>query len=92
MNKSFSSWSVLPQGVPQGSILGSILINIYLNDLYYFFALCDVLSFADDTAPYVCGKGLDFDLTKSEEHSIIAIKWFENNYIKMNSDKYDPFI
>ena len=40
----------------------------------------------DDTIPYVCGKKPEFVLTKLEEHSIIAIEWFENNYMKMNSD------
>ena len=39
-----------------------------------------------------CGKNLDFVLTKLEEHSIIAIECFENNYMKMNSDKCHLFI
>ena len=48
---------------------------------------CDVCNFADDTAPYVCDKNFEFVLTKLENHSDIAIKWFEDNYTKMNSDK-----
>ena len=36
--------------------------------------------------PYVCGKNLDVVLAESEEHCIIAIEWFDNNYMKMNSD------
>ena len=50
INKSFSSWSVLLQGVPQGSVLGPIFINIYLNDIFHFLC-CDVCKFADDTTP-----------------------------------------
>ena len=46
----------------------------------------------DDTTSYVCNKNLYFFLTKLEEHSIIAIEWFENNYMKMNADKRHLFI
>ena len=41
---------------------------------------------------YFCGKNLDFVLTKLDEHSIMAIEWFENNYMKMNSVKCHLFI
>ena len=91
INKSFSSWSALLQWVLQGSVLGPILLNIYLNDLFYFLR-CDICNFADDTTPPVCGKNLDFVLTKSEEHYIIAIEWFQNNYMNTTSDKYHLFI
>ena len=53
------------KGVPQRSVLGPILLNIYLNNLFYFL-LCDVCNFADDTTPYACDKNLEFVLTKLE--------------------------
>ena len=52
----------------------------------------DVCNFADDTTPYVFEKNLEFVPSKLENHSDIAIKWFEDTYMKMNSDKCDLFI
>ena len=52
----------------------------------------DAYNFADGTTPYVCGKNLDFVGTKLEEYSIITIKSFENNYMKMDSAKCYLFI
>ena len=37
--------------------------------------------------PMFAIKNLEFVLLKLEEQSNIAINWFENNYMKMNSDK-----
>ena len=91
INKSFSSGSALLQGMPQGSDLRQILFSSYLNDLFYLLR-CDVCNFADDTTLYVCSKNLDFVFIELEEHSIIAIERFENNYMKMNSDKCHLFI
>ena len=41
---------------------------------------------------YVGGKNLDFVLTKLEKSSIITTELFENNYMKMISDKCHLFI
>ena len=68
-----------------------MLFNIYLDDLFYILS-CDVCNFADDTTPYVCDKNFEFVLTKLENHFDIPINWFEDNYMKMNSDKCHLFI
>ena len=90
INKSFSSWSTLLQEVPQEFVLGPILFNIYLNDFFYFLFF-DICNFEDDTTPYVCNKSLAFVRAKLEEHSNIAMKWFKNKNMKMNSGKFHFF-
>ena len=87
INTTVSSWTELLQGVPQGSVLGAILFNIYINDLFFLLKDTDVCNFADDTTPYVCDESLENVLTKLEHDSLLAITWFENNYMKMNAEK-----
>ena len=72
--------------MPQESVLGPLLLNIYLNDLFFFLD-CNVCNFEDDTISFVCNENLDFVLGELERNSNIAIDWFQNDYMKMNSDK-----
>ena len=68
------------------------MFNIYINDRFYFFYLCDICNFADDTTPYVCNSSLGFVLEKMEEYSTLFIKWFEINEMRMNVEKCQKFI
>ena len=74
INKSFSSWAELVQGVPQGSVLGPLLFNIYLNDLFYLAESTEVCNFADDTTFFACDKDLKTLISTLEHDSHLAIE------------------
>ena len=82
INPTFSSWTLLLQGVPQGSVLiPCCLIFTSLNENY-------ICNFADDTTPYVCDSNLKSVLEKLEHNPELAISWFQMNYMKLNTDKF----
>ena len=88
IDKSFSSSSALLKGVPQGSVLGPILFNIYLIITIHN----KICNFADDTTPYVCDKNLNFVMQQLDQQSNIALRWFEDNNMKMNDSKCHLFV
>ena len=87
INNTFSSWSNLLMGVPQGSVLGPLLFNIYLNDLFWVNEFTDVCNLADDTTFYSSDVELKTLIRNLEHDSLLAIEWFEANYMKLNTDK-----
>ena len=87
INTSFSSWYELLVGVPQGSVLGPLLFNIYLNDLFFINENTNVCNYADDTTLHTSDQSLQVVLDHLENDSLLAIKWFEDNYMKLNPDK-----
>ena len=86
INDTFSTWSALEPGVPQRSVLGPVLLSIYLDDLFFTLSSVNVCNFADDTTSFVCDLNLEVVLAQ------LVIAWFQNNYMKLNTDKCHLFV
>ena len=87
IDTTFSTWTDLITGVPQESVLGPLPLNIYLNDPLFILWDVNICNFADDTTFFVWNVALKSVLDKLEGNSELAIFWFENNYMKLNTDK-----
>ena len=87
INNSLSDWADITSGVPQGSILGPLLFNIYINDIFYFVKNSNLANYADDNTPYTVENTIDSLLQCLGEDSSVLMKWFKDNFLKLNPDK-----
>ena len=87
VNNHFSSWSDLKSGIPQGSIIGPLLFNIYINDIFFTVNESNLTNYADDNTPYAIDANIDTIIENLIKDTSILIKWFGDNYFKMNTEK-----
>ena len=85
INDGYSSWKLMFYSVPQGSILGPSSFNIHLCDMFYL--LEDFASYADDITIYTVNAKKESIISALETSSSLLFGWFNNNFMKANSDK-----
>ena len=61
--------------------------NVLTCDSFFFLKDIGICNFADDTTTYISDESLENVLKSLEKNSMLAIRWFENNYMKLNTDK-----
>ena len=92
INNVFSTFQVLLSGVPQGSILGPILFNIFINDLFLWINDASLHNFADDNTLSAFAKTIQELVSILEKESEVAIKWFRDNGMSVNPEKFHGIV
>ena len=83
-----SDFESILKGVPQGSILGPVLFNIFVNDIFHFVESCNLYNYADDNTVSCSDHSLENVIYKLIKDSLLLIKWFLNNKMKANPEKF----
>ena len=87
ISETFSCWKNIEYDVSQGSIFGSLLFNIHLCDFFYFLEDVEIGSYADGTTIYTVKGNKESVINALEASSLPLFTWFNNNFMKANSDK-----
>ena len=71
----------------QGLFFGPIPLKVFLCHMFVLTGTEDIASYADGNTPYTIGKN-QYEVKKKEIASAKLPKWFRENGIKTNHDKY----
>ena len=55
-----------------------------MNDIFYFTREGELANYADDNTPYAIANDAQALISNIENDSSILIKWFNDNYLKLN--------
>lgn len=84
----YSPFLDIYKGVPQGSILGLVLFKIFINDIFSSVIKSDLYNYADDNTLSYGSNDLNDLIVTLEEESGFLIKWFSDNHMQANPDKF----
>ena len=88
ISNSRSFWKLLSKDVSQGSILGPFLFNVFMNDLFLFIQNSKLYNYADGNSVIYSSPDINAILTNLKHDCENAIKWFGDNSMKANPDKF----
>ena len=84
-----SDWLSLLKGAPHGSLIGPFVYNVLSNDLLFIINyLCSIYNYADDNSICVHGNDVDIVIRNIEAVSDVMLKWFHQNYLQANPEKF----
>ena len=78
--------------VPQGSIVGSILFNCFFNDLFYVTETANAHNFADGITLTAFANNIQSLIHLLEPECSVAIKWFKDNKMIINTGMFQAII
>ena len=92
LNGVTSSWKDAVRGCPQRSSFGPLLWNIFQNDMTFIVNNASLSMYADDHQLYVKAYSVDCveQLLTNGGHTIS--KWYKDNFLKGNYDKYNVML
>ena len=78
--------------MPQGAIVGSTLFSLFFNNFLLFVLIASVHKFADDNSLSNTAKSIDSLKQALESECKVAIKWFHENKVIANPDKFQAIV
>ena len=92
VNNVCSDFKDIISGDPQGSIVGPMLFNAFLNDFFFCIRKASVHNFADDNTLSSFAKSVTLLVEILTTESQNAIKWFSENKMIVNPDKFKSIV